>query len=165
MWILFYFLWNWTLKWRRLCWRLTQLEDFVLGGSVQISAALIQICVSAVTWALCLFEIINVGRDLLSSGVDRLNTVLLLRSTQLLSVLHYIKKPRIQICISSAWVCSCLCSDGGWTEIKSSLLLDCGLLQCGQIKTFLWPTDLMTWFSCTSLWSNRLCMDVHLCCE
>lgn len=48
----------------------------------------------------------------------------------------------------SSRVCRCLRSDGGLREIGSRYslldLLACGLLQSGQIRTFLWSTALMT---------------------
>lgn len=73
---------------------------------------------------------------------------------------------RLEVCVSVGWlwencwgsylnlsfgssrVCRCLRSDGGLRENESCYslldLLACGFLQSGQIRTFLWSTDLMT---------------------
>lgn len=113
--------------------------------------------------------------DLQSSGVGHWNTALLLKMhTAPQSVIYHNqnKNPRLQQNISSSRVCWRLCNDGGLIEIESSHVyfslwdvLVCGLMPSGQIRTFLWPTDLMTWFPCTSPRSNQLCVDVHPCGE
>lgn len=144
---MFYFLWNWSLKWKwrcvgflmardRMWWRLTRLEDSDSLGWLSLTY-----CRSYLILGLGFCLRSSVRHDLPSSGVDHLNTVLFLRSTQLPSVLHHMKKAKnsnLQWSIPSTWGCSSLCCDGGWAESKSSLLLGCGLLSVAHR-----PNDLL----------------------
>lgn len=99
--------------WLRMWWRLTQLEDF---QSQLALSELLQIWFQSVFWLwleLCGF--------LRSSKSDMIYCFLEWIAPQCIAFHKKAKNSNLQWNISSTRMRSCLCSDGGWTEIKSSL--------------------------------------------